>query len=43
MLIGIDICPQCDGLSPQVGYVGGADGEYRETIIDCSLCGSKVR
>jgi hypothetical protein len=37
---GTQTCPQCDALSPQVGYVRGADGEYREAIIDCSLCRS---
>ncbi len=30
---GAELCPQCDGLSPMLGYQDG-----KECIISCNLC-----
>jgi hypothetical protein len=38
LIDGKELCPQCDGLSPMLGYRRDACGEIEEYIIQCSLC-----
>jgi hypothetical protein len=35
---GKEICPQCDGLSPMLGYRRDESGTITEHIIECNLC-----
>jgi hypothetical protein len=35
---GRELCPQCDGLSPGLGFRRNESGEHEEFIMHCSTC-----